>query len=287
MTKIIEPTSSLYEVIDQNVHRYSTTSVSGGGSDMHGNIQNIQSSVTRHSEQELWVKNVDSGKERKLEFNSFNVDARPGHKLLLIWDAARDNLERVINLDTEIKYHAGGAYNDWDTNHHFLRSKVGRVLNAVFISACLLIPFLGWFIGVLLGLGSILSGSLYGHRSLYRAGINRLHAAFGILIIAAHMMVTFPDLWYSIVVGSGLWWIDYGLNGFMILGHQIHMQVAEFMGYTSSWIRWGSLTAGLYTYLVVVTWWVNRVNGKRILSGSAAIDAHSKDVKSTHPALQH
>ncbi|RYY02203.1 MAG: hypothetical protein EOO53_14305 [Gammaproteobacteria bacterium] len=86
----------IYEVIDSETQKYSSTAVRGGdrGSAVH-------STTTFHSDQDVWVKDIATGKERKFEFENFNISVRPGHKLACVWHSATNELEAVVNFATE------------------------------------------------------------------------------------------------------------------------------------------------------------------------------------------
>jgi hypothetical protein len=96
---------AVYEVLDENTHKYASTSVSGGGSNGTGGRSAVSSNTTYHSDQDVWVKNIETEKERKLELRTFNIDVRPGHKLLCVTNKKTKLFERVINLDTDTVYY--------------------------------------------------------------------------------------------------------------------------------------------------------------------------------------
>lgn len=124
--------TSLYEVLDESTQKYSSTSVSGGsgyvsGSNgtTYGNSSPVTSTTHYHSDQGVWVRNLDTGSERKFQFNSFNVDVRPGHKILCAWNDETEKMERLINISTDTVYAAGGDYNDWTKNGKILSAPKG------------------------------------------------------------------------------------------------------------------------------------------------------------------
>lgn len=100
--------TEIVEVIDENTQKYSSTDVSSahvpGARDM------ITSKVTNHSDQSLWVRKLDTGKELKLSFTAFNVDARPGHRLMLVRNDETELLERIVNLNTDEMSDAYSTY---------------------------------------------------------------------------------------------------------------------------------------------------------------------------------
>lgn len=102
---------AVYEVLNENTHKYSSTSVSGGGSNGTGGTSNVSSNTTYHSDQDVWVKNIETDKERKLELITFNIDVRPGHKLLCVTNKKTKLFERIINLDTDTVYYGESKLN--------------------------------------------------------------------------------------------------------------------------------------------------------------------------------
>ncbi len=91
-----------YEVLDEKTQKYASTQVSNGiysGS--------VSSSTQFHSDQSIWLKNLDSGKEQKAQFNSFNIDVRAGHRVLCVWSKEEKKLIRIINLRTGASSYCG------------------------------------------------------------------------------------------------------------------------------------------------------------------------------------
>jgi|GEM_PF-2693281 len=290
MSKPLNLTGSLYQVLDQNVHRYSSTSISGGGSDVNGNISNIQSSVSHHSDQEVWVKDLINDRERKFEFKTFNVDARPGHRLVVVWDKARDALERVINVDTETKYHANGFYNDWANSQASLYSPKFRFLNAIFLSLLLAVPVLGWIGGALMGLASLLTGNSLSSGRRLKHPINHLLGALILLLTAAHatvLMTVFSpaqsplDFLYSNLVTQH--WQVYPallIHYLTIPGAFIFHLAADNVHRASGFTYWLAHTAGLGIQMAAVWWVHNTVNGKTLIRKSQEVDAYANEIKS-------
>lgn len=96
-------TFSCYEVLQNEIHKYATTSVSGGGGyigQQGGKINDVKTTVHYHSDQEIWVRNIEDKKERKFYFSSFNLDVMDGHKLVVAYDNAGE-LTKVTNLNTD------------------------------------------------------------------------------------------------------------------------------------------------------------------------------------------
>lgn len=146
--------TAFYEVVDERTHKYSSTDVHES-TDFAGNSR-VSSNVSYHSDQNVWVKDVETGKERKFSFNSYNISVRPGHKILCAWNKKTSKLERVINLTTDTTYAAGGVYNDWTGRGKMLKDaqnklwlfKIRHAIFSLFSAA----PFLGTFLLSLLAL---------------------------------------------------------------------------------------------------------------------------------------
>jgi len=142
--------TAAYEVLDENTQKYTSTSVSGGGGhvsisnrEVSSSISPITSTTHYHADQNIWVKNIETGKEQKLQFSTFNIDVRPGHRILCAWNDKSEKLERVINLNTGEKHAGGGVYNDWSGNGKTLKNSKGRFISSLFkLSWWPSIPFL-------------------------------------------------------------------------------------------------------------------------------------------------
>lgn len=144
--------TQVYEVLSENTHKYSSTSVSGGGGyvsghngNVSGKISSVESQTHFHSEQEIWVKNIHSGQEKKFNFNTYNIDVRVGHKIVLSWNQVTQKLERIINISTNERYAGNGTYDTWSKK----RLNKSTPLNFFFITLasifCLIIPIFAPF----------------------------------------------------------------------------------------------------------------------------------------------
>jgi hypothetical protein len=130
----------LYDVVSSTVHKYTSTHVSGGGGSTSGHISSfsgggyvsgntapITSRVEEHSDQEIWLKDVETGEEERYEFKSFNVPAREGHRFLLAWNRQSRLMERAVNVTTGETFAAYGVYNDWTGPVRAVREMPGRI----------------------------------------------------------------------------------------------------------------------------------------------------------------
>ncbi|MCP1727213.1 hypothetical protein J2T60_001178 [Natronospira proteinivora] len=271
----------MYEVLDSNLHKYSSTAVSGGGSNVHGGIDHISTTVTHHSDQELWVRDVDSDQERQFQFSQFNVAARPGHKLLVIWDRLGNRMERIVNKNTEVTNAAGGVYNTWAPRNQFLRHPLGRFLfNPVMMAGLSLIPFLGWLMSGLMHLLGVFTGKLSSAEGGLRSGLTRLYNGFVAFCIMAHALFSLSH-WNM---------IDYGQFGstviFMLL-HFLMMPVNLLAYYLGNPLgSWWTVSLGLAAYIYLATVLINIHHQRRIAHASKRIDEYAKKVEQSHPAFQ-
>lgn len=111
-----------FEVIEENTHKYSSTSVNSFGTDR------ITSTTTHHSKQTIWLKNTDTNQEEQLNLpTEYNVPARSGHKILCAYDQT-GNLAQIQNITTG---HSKNFIND---------PRVGTG-NTFFFSILIFIPF--------------------------------------------------------------------------------------------------------------------------------------------------
>ncbi len=119
-----------YEVLGDEVQKYTSTSVSGGGYGKHATP--VRSTTHYHSDQHIWLKNLRTGKEEDFEFTSFNVSARPGHKLMCIFDRKHGLFERVVNLDTGKVSSGSGVFNKSSSSPGVISSVLLSILFSAF-----------------------------------------------------------------------------------------------------------------------------------------------------------
>ncbi len=139
--------TAFYEVVDERTHKYSSTDVHES-TDFAGNSR-VSSNVSYHSDQNVWVKDVETGKERKFSFNSYNISVRPGHKILCAWNKKSSKLERIVNLSTDDTSAGNGVYNYWAYGSRgnyvskLLKKPFKVDSETIFISLFAALPFLG------------------------------------------------------------------------------------------------------------------------------------------------
>ena len=273
MTAKLDLVHSVFEVLNSSTHKYSSTAVSSD------NTNTIRSTVTHHSDQELWLKDLDSGKDRKFDFTSFNVDAQPGHKLLMIWDKKGGRLERIINPNTSITNAAYGIYNTWGPKNKHLQSRVARFTSALFTGAFSMVPVLGWLVSGLVHLFGILTGKAMTSEKV-RSPITRLHNAFVTLCILLH-------LYFSLMIA------DIATNELAPFRYEIEtlgyyflypvFELAQLLGSPLSW--WWVMTLGLTSYITISTWLNHRHHFRRLSEASSRIDEYAREVTNQHPAF--
>lgn len=276
----------VYEVIDAKAHKYSATAVSGGGTNAAGGVNGISSTVTHYSDQELWVRNLDTDKERKFDFRTFNIDARPGHKLMIVRHQPSGRMERIINNTTGDTYAAGGIYNTWGSSNQFIRSFPIQLLNAIFITVMSLLPFLGWVVVGLGTLAGVFTGSLLAGERL-KSGLTRFYNLFMVLCIVSHAW--FSLLYWGMFGRGGLshlqaeWvhWLATLLYYFTLPGYWAvqALQAAVDLG------DWWTLNIVLLVYGVIATTLINGHHGRRIRALSRQVDDYSAQQIATHSAL--
>lgn len=280
MSKELKLSHEVYEVLDTAAHKYSTTQVSGGGTNAAGGVNPLSSSVTHHSEQELWVKDLDSGRERKFDFRSFNIDARPGHRLLLVRHQPSGRIERIINNNTGDTYAAYGIFNTWANRNAFIHSTGLRLANALFIAVASLIPLLGWvFIGIGHLIGVFTGGLLAGDK--LKSGLTRLYNAFMLLCGLCHIWVSL-QIWNMtelIPLSQDLFWTVETLFAYFLFPGQYLLYSLVQIG------PWWSVSVTLLVYATLATFLINLHHGRRIKRLSQQVNQYSQQQASLHQAL--
>lgn len=317
MLRTSDLTYNVYEVIDQSTHRYSSTSVSGGGVDsISGRIQEVSSSVTHHSDQEIWLQDLDGGRQRKLDISSFNIDVRPGHRVIMVWDKATGRLERILNVDTQIKNHCNGIYNDWDHKHAYLRKPVMRFANAILTAFMSLLPVFGWFFMTIQSLISLVGGRPMGDGHYKHPG-NRLATTVVIACVLAHAMISYYSL-YSLLGSSthpfdyysgyhsgwqqmagtvmayftlpGELLYRYSVDGWNLFGGapvaEIINAALQSGGRIDPLAYWLHHSAMLAVYVLVTVFLVNLWMGRQMVRNEGVVTELTRQVGSEHPALK-
>ncbi|MGK2231118.1 MAG: hypothetical protein ACI92O_000276 [Colwellia sp.] len=71
----------------------------------------IRSTTHHHSDQTIWLLNLDTGAEEKFSFTTFNVDVRKDHKILIAYNKQNKLIERFVNLSMDEAYYGDGIFN--------------------------------------------------------------------------------------------------------------------------------------------------------------------------------
>lgn len=134
----------VYEVLSEDTQKYTGTALSGGEGG-----RAIRSTTTHYSDQRLWVKDIATGKEKQFEFETFNIAARPGHKLVCVWHTLTAELEAIKNISTDS---TALGINDFSGDN--VCTCLGIMGMSFLFGALLLIPYFSaglCFIGFLIG----------------------------------------------------------------------------------------------------------------------------------------
>ena len=133
-------------VLSENSERYTSTTVSGGGSRPSGNsvsIDPIQSEVHHHANQNIFLR-LEDGKEQRVRVRGKSVALRPGHVVACVYHARGGDLLRVINYTTD---------EVWTIAYPTKVSSAWLKINTFFLSMLRTIPvfsyatfFQGWWI---------------------------------------------------------------------------------------------------------------------------------------------
>lgn len=105
------------EVLADNVHKYSSTTVEGGGGYINtvngqtfGQTREVYSTVQHHVDQDIWVKDYEDGREFQINLKESAFPVRPGHVLRVVFDQQSGKWERLFNETTgQMEYGQGFA----------------------------------------------------------------------------------------------------------------------------------------------------------------------------------
>jgi hypothetical protein len=106
------------EVLGDDVQKYSSTSVSGGGGNVttvngvtYGQIKALETTIHHHVDQDIWVKDLTSGKEMQINVVNSSFPVRRGHILRVAYDKKSDRWERFVNETTGETSYGNGKVN--------------------------------------------------------------------------------------------------------------------------------------------------------------------------------
>ena len=137
------------EVLDNDVQRYSSTTVTGGGgyvTSVNGRVMGgtnpINSTVQHHVAQEIWVKDLSSGQQIHLILKDSQIPVRPGHHLWIVYDHRSEKWERIVNETTGASTNGNGF-----TNVNFANKIRRQAIWPYFLAVLLIIPLFNIYIG--------------------------------------------------------------------------------------------------------------------------------------------
>ena len=143
---------SRVEVLGDNVQKYSSTSVSGGGGyvtssngNTYGQTHAIESTVSHHVDQDIWVRDLSDGKETQLNLKGGSFPVRAGHILTIAYDELSKSWERLVNETTSATSNGNGFFNQKTVDRYYQ-----EYMYATLWAIGLTIPILNFLIGLIL-----------------------------------------------------------------------------------------------------------------------------------------
>ena len=138
------------EVLGDNVQKYASSSVSGGGGYVttvngttYGQIQGVTTEVNQHVDQDIWVKDIAAGKELQLNIVGTTLPVRPGHVLRIAFDKKTERWERLVNETTGMSDYGNGMVNP-SRAQEFIKEGNKGILLAIGLA----IPMVNWIVGL-------------------------------------------------------------------------------------------------------------------------------------------
>lgn len=138
------------EVLDNDVQKYSSTTVSGGGGHVAvvngaviGRAEAIHSEINHHVSQDIWVKDLSSGREMQLSLTDVLIPVRSGHHLWIAYDHESEKWERIVNEST-----GESTYGNGFTNPVFAAQLRYQAKLALLSPILLIIPLLNFLGGI-------------------------------------------------------------------------------------------------------------------------------------------
>lgn len=137
-------------MLGDNVQKYSSTTVEGGGGYIntvngvtYGQNAAVTSSVQHHVEQDIWVKDLQSGHEFQIKLKGEAFPVRQGHILRIVFDGDTKQWERLFNESTgQMGYGQGFMNSTTISKYRELRNKA--YLYAIGLS----VPLVNLIVGV-------------------------------------------------------------------------------------------------------------------------------------------
>lgn len=136
------------EVLSSETQKYASTKVSGGGTNystgpsVPTQVQPVTSTTTFHSDQSIWFKSIENGREIQLELTSYNFSMRAGHRLMVVThDDSPSEIERMHNINTGETTNCKGTF-----NLSRLRGSGIQHTTVLFYGLLMLVPLLNFLI---------------------------------------------------------------------------------------------------------------------------------------------
>ncbi len=178
------------EVLGDNVQKYASSSVSGGGGYVtsangvtYGQTQAVTTTISHHVDQDIWVKDLTSGKEMQINIVDDAFPVRPGHILRVVYDKKTERWERLVNETTGHSTYGNGKVNPGAEKRFLTEGKTGPLW-----AIALIVPFVNWLAGPALLLQLLVAAptSIYGVKipgAMSRV-MTALLAGVGIFVLA-------------------------------------------------------------------------------------------------------
>lgn len=139
------------EVLGDNVQKYASASISGGGGYVttvngatYGSTQAVSTEINHHVDQDIWVKDLATDKEMQLNIVETTLPVRPGHILRIAFDKKTDRWERLVNETTDQSGYGNGVVNPGRIEEFLNEGKKG-----ILLAIGLAIPMVNWIVGLI------------------------------------------------------------------------------------------------------------------------------------------
>lgn len=169
---------TLAQVLAEQVHKYTSTTVHGGGGTVYqtgagvqGSIAPVRSVTHFHEDQDVWLRDVATDREFQINFKDFRLAVRPGHDLALIHDPASGKWERLLNLTTQEQSFGFGQFNPTLIEQYEKEANQGGQGSFV-----LMIPILNVFFGLMVLYRVLTTPGTLGPFAVEGQGLRKLQA---------------------------------------------------------------------------------------------------------------
>lgn len=111
---------------------------------IQGQINPTVTTINHHVDQDIWIKDLETGRERQVNLVDTDFPVRPGHILRLTYDEKTERVERLLNEETSQLSFGNGVVNQASVNKYLADAKGGY-----FVVAGLMIPFINMLVGII------------------------------------------------------------------------------------------------------------------------------------------